>query len=45
LFVDHDVFAHLSSSSPLARRMLPSVPTGTVSLSLPATTIRSSRSG
>jgi hypothetical protein len=36
LFVDDDVFAQRSVSSPLARRMLPSVPTGTVSPSLPA---------
>jgi hypothetical protein len=41
LLVDDDVFAHRRWLKPLARRMLLSVPTGTVSLSLPATTIRS----
>jgi hypothetical protein len=45
LLIDHDVLAHRRVSWPLARRMLPRVPTGTVSLSSPATTMRSGRSG
>src|SRR5271165_2148248 len=45
LLVDHDILAHRSSSRPLARLMLPSVPAGTVSLGFPATTMRSRRSG
>src|SRR5205085_8903990 len=45
LFIDHDVLAQRRCSNSLARRMLPSVPGGTVSLCLPATTIRCGRSG
>jgi SAM-dependent methyltransferase len=45
LLVDHEILVHRRCSDPLARLMLPSVPTGTVSLSFPATTIRSPRSG
>jgi hypothetical protein len=45
LFVDDYVLVQRSSFSPLARWMLPRVPAGIVSLSLPATTMRSGRSG
>jgi hypothetical protein len=45
LLIDDDVFARRRFSKPLALRMLPRVPTGTVSLSLPATTILASLSG
>lgn len=45
LFIDHDVLAHRRFSRLVARLMLLSVPAGTVSLPLPATTIRSARSG
>lgn len=45
LLVDDYVLAQRRCSKPLAFLMLPSVPTGTVALSLPATTIRSGRWG
>src|SRR4051794_36460575 len=37
LFVDHQVLLHRNSSKPVARRIAPRVPAGTVSESLPAT--------
>ncbi len=45
LLVDDHVLAQRKCSKPLAFLMLPSVPTGTVALLLPATTIRSGRCG
>jgi hypothetical protein len=45
LLVDDHVLAQRKCSKPLAFLMLPSVPTGTVALPLPATTIRSGRCG
>ena len=45
LLVDDHVLAQRKCSGPVAFLMLPSVPTGTVALPLPATTIRSGRCG
>ena len=45
LLVDDHVLAQRKCSKPVAFLMLPSVPTGTVALPLPATTIRSGRCG